>query len=89
MNPFKLPECLSLLELTQVEIFGSNFEQPLGINHQACADVVATRQHKLVVKDPLRLGVDHSARMQNNDLVVLQSHVVAGSLQGRCLHKET
>ncbi len=58
-----------------------NSNLPLWFDVSARADVILGGEHKLVVKHPLRLVVQHSGRVQLHDLVVLHSEVMAGALQ--------
>lgn len=59
----------------------SNWNLPLWFDVSACADVILGSQHKLIVKHPLRLVVQHSGWVQLYDLVVLHRQVMACALQ--------
>lgn len=54
---------------------------PLRFDVSARADVILGGEHKLVVKHPLRLVVQHSGGVQLYDLVVFHRQVVARALQ--------
>lgn len=54
---------------------------PFWFDVSARADVVLAGEHKLIVKHPLRLVVQHSGWVQLHHLVVLHGQVMSGALQ--------
>jgi len=90
-DSFQLASGFSLLEVTlgtQIEVFRSYFEQPLRLHSHHCPNVVARSQQELVVHHPFGFRVHYSRGVDEHYLIVLQGHVMAGSLEQSYLHEE-
>jgi len=87
LGSFQPAQRLSLLEFTEVEVGWGDLEEHLGLNDRARADVVARCKNKLVVQYPVWLAIDDCARMDHDDLVILERLVVPIPLQEGHLHE--
>ena len=69
----------------EVVVVGGDVNQPFALDVSDGADVVARRQHKLLVQRPLRLVVQAGGGVQVHHLVVLHRQIVARPLKMRHL----
>lgn len=57
LDLFQLTLAMTVGEIGQVVIAGSNLEQPFSSHLDTCSDIITCGQHEFVVQDPFRFVI--------------------------------
>mmetsp|Transcript_404 Transcript_404/g.740 ORF Transcript_404/g.740 Transcript_404/m.740 type:complete len:259 (-) Transcript_404:1488-2264(-) len=88
VDAFECALGFALREVLKVVVVWRKLNEPFPLDVSHHADVVFGSKNEFIVHAPLGLMLQHSRRMQCNDLIILDSEIMTRPLEMSNLHKE-